>query len=126
VARAPEAAIRLESAELTFSPPADRLWDNPTGVHMSQFNRDITSASHLIQLIASTRHHHPNVVLFLGDGASVESGVKTASKLVEEWRAQYCKTHGRTPQRELSKETDRDYRNGHSSGSVARWADREA
>jgi hypothetical protein len=120
VARAPEAAIRLGSAELTSSPPADRLRDNPTGVHMSHFNRDIKSASHLIHLIASTRQHHPNFVLFLGAGASVESGVKTAGKMVEEWRPQYCKIHGRTPQRELSKETDRRHRNGQSSGSVAR------
>jgi NAD-dependent SIR2 family protein deacetylase len=71
---------------------------------MNQFNRDIKPASHLIHLIASTRNHHPNFVLFLGAGASVESGVKTAGQMIEEWRTQYHKIHGTSLQRDLRKQ----------------------
>jgi NAD-dependent SIR2 family protein deacetylase len=71
---------------------------------VSQFNRDNKPASHLIHLIKSTRNHHPNFVLFLGAGASVESGVKTAGQMISEWRAQYRQIHPDSTSRGLNKQ----------------------
>lgn len=50
--------------------------------------------SHLINILRRTRPHHPNFSLFLGAGASVTSGVKPVTKIVEEWRAQYFEMYG--------------------------------
>ena len=48
---------------------------------------------HLLNIIESTQDHHPNFVLFLGAGASVTSGVKTASQMITEWREIYYQMH---------------------------------
>lgn len=45
---------------------------------------------HLINILRSTSQHHPNFTLFLGAGASVSSGIKHASALIDEWREVYC------------------------------------
>lgn len=42
--------------------------------------------AHLVNIICSTKNHHPNFVLFLGAGASVESGVKTSSQMINDWQ----------------------------------------
>lgn len=41
--------------------------------------------SHLINILKSTRDHHPNFVLMLGAGASKTSGIKLAGEMIEEW-----------------------------------------
>lgn len=48
---------------------------------------------HLINIVESTRDHHPNFVLFLGAGASVSSGVDTASQMIAKWRMMYYLMH---------------------------------
>ncbi len=45
--------------------------------------------NHLINILVSTREHHPNFALFLGAGASKTSDVKSAKAMINEWR----KTH---------------------------------
>ena len=47
----------------------------------------------MLNIIESTQDHHPNFVLFLGAGASVTSGVKTASQMITEWREIYYQMH---------------------------------
>lgn len=47
------------------------------------------SEKHLIDIIEKTKDHHPNFALFLGAGASITSGVKSAKEMVEEWRKQH-------------------------------------
>ena len=42
--------------------------------------------SHVINILKETRKHHPNFTVFLGAGASVSSGVKTANELIGDWR----------------------------------------
>jgi NAD-dependent SIR2 family protein deacetylase len=42
--------------------------------------------SHLINILKTTRDHHPNFVLFLGAGASATSGIKLGSEMITEWR----------------------------------------
>ncbi|WP_241308305.1 SIR2 family protein [Enterobacter hormaechei] len=49
---------------------------------------------HLINILRTTKDHHPNFTLFLGAGASITSGIKSASKMIEEWRSSYCEMHG--------------------------------
>lgn len=44
---------------------------------------------HLINILKSTKNHHPNFTLFLGAGASISSGIKSAWGMIEEWRASY-------------------------------------
>jgi hypothetical protein len=63
--------------------------------HMTRsFERPRKPESHLIHLLASTKNHHPNFVLLLGAGASVESGVKSASEMIKEWRETYERLYG--------------------------------
>lgn len=50
---------------------------------------EIKPQCHLLNIIDSTQDHHPNFVLFLGAGASVTSGVKTANQMINEWREKY-------------------------------------
>lgn len=49
--------------------------------------------SHLINIIVSTRNHHPNFALFLGAGASESSGVKSANVMINEWRHMHYKMY---------------------------------
>jgi hypothetical protein len=56
---------------------------------------DRKPASHLINLLKSTRAHHPNFTLFLGAGASAESNVKTANEMIAEWRDCYFDGYGK-------------------------------
>ncbi|EEU9246470.1 hypothetical protein F0S13_21735, partial [Escherichia coli] len=49
---------------------------------------------HLINILKTTKDHHPNFTLFLGAGASISSGIKSAGKMIEEWRASYIDMHG--------------------------------
>ena len=44
------------------------------------------SSRHLINILNKTRNHHPNFTLFLGAGASADSGIKTAKAMITEWR----------------------------------------
>jgi hypothetical protein len=44
---------------------------------------------HLIKIISVSKEHHPNFTIFLGAGASRNSGVKTASEMIWEWRKDY-------------------------------------
>lgn len=48
---------------------------------------------HLINILKTTKDHHPNFTLFLGAGASISSGIKSAGKMIEEWRISYSEMH---------------------------------
>lgn len=48
---------------------------------------------HLLNILRTTRDHHPNFTLLLGAGASATSGVKTAGKMIEEWRSAYVEMY---------------------------------
>ncbi|MGL6003594.1 SIR2 family protein [Aeromonas sobria] len=50
---------------------------------------------HLINILQSTRDHHPNFTLFLGAGASITSGIKSASGMINEWRDCYTKMYSK-------------------------------
>ena len=50
--------------------------------------------SHLINLLVQMREYQPSFTLFLGAGASIKSGVRSASSLVKEWREKYSAIHG--------------------------------
>ncbi len=50
---------------------------------------------HLINILQSTREHHPNFTLFLGAGASITSGIKSASEMINEWRDCYTKMYSK-------------------------------
>jgi hypothetical protein len=54
---------------------------------------NIKPLSHLINIIVSTRYHHPNFALFLGAGASNSSGVKSAMEMINEWRKMHCRMY---------------------------------
>lgn len=58
------------------------------------FERPRKPESHLIHLLASTKNHHPNFVLLLGAGASVESGVKSAREMIIDWRETFGRLYG--------------------------------
>jgi hypothetical protein len=47
---------------------------------------NVKPQSHLINILKSTRDHHPNFVLMLGAGASASSGVKLVCDMISEWR----------------------------------------
>lgn len=49
---------------------------------------------HLINILKTTSDHHPNFTLFLGAGASISSGIKSAGRMIEEWRASFTEMHG--------------------------------
>ena len=49
---------------------------------------------HLINIIENTRGNHPNFALFLGAGASITSGVDSASEMVRAWRKQHYEQYG--------------------------------
>lgn len=49
--------------------------------------------SHLINILVSTKEHHPNFTLFLGAGASKSSKVKSASVMIKEWRQMHYKMY---------------------------------
>jgi tetratricopeptide (TPR) repeat protein/NAD-dependent SIR2 family protein deacetylase len=52
--------------------------------------------AHLIDLILDRNNSTPNFALFIGAGASVSSGVKAATEMVEEWRYRlYEQSHSR-------------------------------
>lgn len=44
--------------------------------------------AHLINLISKRNNNTPNFALFIGAGASASSGIKTASRMITEWRRQ--------------------------------------
>ena len=48
---------------------------------------------HLINIIISTREHHPNFALFLGAGASNSSKVKSTNLMINEWRHMHYKMY---------------------------------
>jgi len=56
---------------------------------MNKMDLDIKPQSHLINILKSTSDHHPNFTVFLGAGASVSSGVKLASEMINDWRVQH-------------------------------------
>lgn len=49
---------------------------------------------HLINILKTTKEHHPNFTLFLGAGASITSGIKSAREMIEEWKASYIEMYG--------------------------------
>ncbi|MCE0845937.1 SIR2 family protein [Buttiauxella sp. A2-C1_F] len=49
---------------------------------------------HLINILTSTKQHHPNFTLFLGAGASMTSGVDSAGGMIKRWREAYSSMHG--------------------------------
>ena len=51
--------------------------------------------SHIINILKDTRDHHPNFTLFLGAGASVQSNVKHANKMISVWRNKYYEIYGK-------------------------------
>ena len=51
--------------------------------------------SHIINILKSTKDHHPNFVLMLGAGASISSGVKLAHEMIKEWRVEHYKMYGK-------------------------------
>lgn len=53
----------------------------------------IKPQKHLINILMSTKNHHPNFTLFLGAGASITSGVKSAGGMIKDWREAYCDMH---------------------------------
>ncbi|MEG6362497.1 MULTISPECIES: SIR2 family protein [Enterobacter cloacae complex] len=54
----------------------------------------IRPQQHLINILTSTKQHHPNFTLFLGAGASITSGVESAGGMVKRWRKAYASMHG--------------------------------
>jgi tetratricopeptide (TPR) repeat protein len=63
---------------------------------------------HLINLIGKRNNDTPNFALFIGAGASASSGVKTASKMVAEWRRQlYEQSKSENPFEEWLQKQDR-------------------
>lgn len=50
---------------------------------------------HLINILKSTKNHHPNFTLFLGAGASITSGIKSAGDMINEWRETYSQMYTR-------------------------------
>lgn len=61
----------------------------------------IRPQQHLINILTSTKQHHPNFTLFLGAGASITSGVESAGGMIARWRDAYKSMHG---QDELAKQ----------------------
>ncbi len=73
---------------------------------VSHPGRPPRSSKHLINIIATTRRKqvksgisasspdNPTYVLFLGAGASVTSGVKTTTQMIDEWRDSLWKSQG--------------------------------
>lgn len=55
--------------------------------------------SHLINIIKSTRDHHPNFVLMLGAGSSVTSKVKLAKDMIREWRDRHFEMYGHSEEK---------------------------
>lgn len=53
----------------------------------------IKPQKHLINILVSTKNHHPNFTLFLGAGASITSGVKSAAGMIRDWRESYTEMH---------------------------------
>jgi tetratricopeptide (TPR) repeat protein len=63
--------------------------------------------SHLIRLIGRRSNSTPNFSLLIGAGASITSGVKTASEMISEWRRQlYDQSKSDKPIEEWLKEQD--------------------
>lgn len=55
---------------------------------------NIKPLKHLINILKTTKEHHPNFTLFLGAGASITSGIKSAKEMIEEWKASYIDMYG--------------------------------
>lgn len=55
---------------------------------------DTKPQQHLINILLSTKDHHPNFTLFLGAGASVTSGIKGGNQLIKEWRSVFTSMYG--------------------------------
>ena len=51
------------------------------------------SEQHLINILRTTKAHHPNFALLLGAGSSITSGIEPAGKLVKIWRKKYHELH---------------------------------
>lgn len=59
------------------------------------FQHNQRSKEHLVNLLKARVDKHPNYALFLGAGASVTSGIKPTSKMIEAWRqAVYANNKG--------------------------------
>jgi len=50
---------------------------------------------HLINILRTTKDHHPNFTLFLGAGASISSGIKSGGEMIKEWRESYIEMYSR-------------------------------
>ncbi len=65
---------------------------------------DTKPQAHLINIIRTTKDHHPNFCLFLGAGASVTSGVSPAKELINSWRESYKEMYCQNSEDNLKKE----------------------
>jgi len=62
--------------------------------------------SQLIKLIGRRSGNTPNFALLIGAGASVSSGVKTASEMIAEWRQDLYKRKDNKPFQDWLKDQD--------------------
>jgi tetratricopeptide (TPR) repeat protein len=49
---------------------------------------------HIINILKNTKDHHPNFALFLGAGASITSGIKSAGNMIKGWRDEHHELYG--------------------------------
>mgnify|MGYP001344762944 CR=1 FL=1 len=61
---------------------------------MDFHSQKLSPEKHILNIIKTTKDHHPNFSLFLGAGASITSGIKSASDMITEWRKQHFDLHG--------------------------------
>ncbi len=54
--------------------------------------------AHLVNILTTTRDHHPNFVLMLGAGASANSNVKVVKQMLTEWRNCHYKLYKQSDQ----------------------------
>lgn len=55
---------------------------------------EIKPSKQLINILLNTKDQLPNYTLFLGAGASVESGIPTGAQLIKDWRNQFWELYG--------------------------------
>lgn len=55
---------------------------------------EIKPSKQLINILLNTKDQLPNYTLFLGAGASVESGIPTGAQLITDWRNQFWELYG--------------------------------
>ena len=61
---------------------------------------NIKPSKHLVNILANTKEQLPSFTLFLGAGASVESGIESGGQLIEKWRDDYWERFGNDEEHE--------------------------